>query len=335
MGDTTPKKSMVSKVLGGPFTFLGQYEDEGIVVMVRREQDTKTDEERTSGLVKNPHKLQPPLHNDDVHGDILLMRVANDPEEDNLDKVGEDLGGNTDIQEENKRTVNDETKIEGENSMSSGRMKTNEDFFLNYTKEEYIEFASRTDILPEESDEDDEITGEGNDEEIDPDERERDEEDDDEGEDGEYNIESDEDEDSDEEEGRIGMMNLILGQILKRFQEENGRGPDTHELLTMRAALAEKLGIDCIPPIDDDSNIQNESFDGDSKLDTPGQELKNDESGTCSTREKRKSEIDSEDAEERKRVKFSNNDQIKIIENVSNIESKDESDTSSSTEYSH
>ena len=34
--DTTPKKAMVQHVLGGPFTFLGQYEDEGIMVMVRR-----------------------------------------------------------------------------------------------------------------------------------------------------------------------------------------------------------------------------------------------------------------------------------------------------------
>ena len=33
--DTTPAKSMVAKTLGGPFTFLGQYEEEGIVLMVR------------------------------------------------------------------------------------------------------------------------------------------------------------------------------------------------------------------------------------------------------------------------------------------------------------
>ena len=37
--DTTPSKSMVSKVLGGPFTFLGQYEDEGIVLMIRNLPD--------------------------------------------------------------------------------------------------------------------------------------------------------------------------------------------------------------------------------------------------------------------------------------------------------
>merc|ERR1711971_350431 len=35
--DTTPKKQMVSKILGGPFTFLGQYEDEGIVLMIRKD----------------------------------------------------------------------------------------------------------------------------------------------------------------------------------------------------------------------------------------------------------------------------------------------------------
>ena len=31
--DTTPRKSMVSKILGGPFTFLGQYEEEGICLL--------------------------------------------------------------------------------------------------------------------------------------------------------------------------------------------------------------------------------------------------------------------------------------------------------------
>ena len=36
-----------------------------------------------------------------------------------------------------------------------------------------------------------------------------------------------------------------MAQILKRFREENGRGPNIEELLAMRrSALAEKLGID-------------------------------------------------------------------------------------------
>ena len=68
--------------------------------------------------------------------------------------------------------------------------------------------------------------------------------DDDEEEDGEYNIESDE-EDMDDKECQVGMMNMMLAQILKRFREENGRGPSIEELLAMRrSALAEKLGID-------------------------------------------------------------------------------------------
>ena len=37
--DTTPSKSKVSEALGGPFTFLGQYEDEGIVLMIRNFPD--------------------------------------------------------------------------------------------------------------------------------------------------------------------------------------------------------------------------------------------------------------------------------------------------------
>ena len=52
---------------------------------------------------------------------------------------------------------------------------------------------------------------------------------------------------------QVGMMNLIFGQILRRFREENGRGPDTRELLEMRSALAERLGVD-VPPVDDEGS---------------------------------------------------------------------------------
>jgi hypothetical protein len=109
--DTTPKKQMVSQILGGPFTFLGQYEDEGIVVIVRRPEeaelvDTLVDlSDDTShrehdveedhclpvslplALPLNPHILQPPLHNIQVRGDILLMRVAVAEEEDEQESV--------------------------------------------------------------------------------------------------------------------------------------------------------------------------------------------------------------------------------------------------------
>ena len=42
--DTTPKKSMVSQILGGPFTFLGQYEQEGTMVMIRQQPQVEPDD---------------------------------------------------------------------------------------------------------------------------------------------------------------------------------------------------------------------------------------------------------------------------------------------------
>ena len=59
--DTTPRKSQVAQVLGGDFTFLGQYESEGIMVMIRRPD---WEREGYSGDVPkvNPHRLHPPFH---------------------------------------------------------------------------------------------------------------------------------------------------------------------------------------------------------------------------------------------------------------------------------
>ena len=101
--DTTPKKAMVSQILGGPFTFLGQYEEEGIMVMVRRPPgpgdsfdesdddggDGDGDEDEDEAIPPlNPHRLQPPLHKKVVRGDILLMRVA--PGEEDHDDAADD-----------------------------------------------------------------------------------------------------------------------------------------------------------------------------------------------------------------------------------------------------
>ena len=44
-------------------------------------------------------------------------------------------------------------------------------------------------------------------------------------------------------------MNMILSHMLRKFREENGRGPDSLELLEMRKALADRLGVD-VPPVD-------------------------------------------------------------------------------------
>lgn len=184
--DTTPKKQMVQEILGGPFTFLGQYEEEGIVLMVRREQ--------SDSLPANSHKLQPPFHEATVRGDILALKVA------------------------------PESTEEGEETSIT---KSNEEFFLNYTKEEYERFSARTDIkivTPTKSDT--AMSGE--------DEAEYSEEEEDEEVEGEY--------DSEDEDEEGGFMAVLMGQVLQRFQQENGRMPDEQELKALESAISQKLG---------------------------------------------------------------------------------------------
>mmetsp|Transcript_24996 Transcript_24996/g.46633 ORF Transcript_24996/g.46633 Transcript_24996/m.46633 type:complete len:233 (+) Transcript_24996:312-1010(+) len=177
--DTTPKKQMVQTILGGPFTFLGQYEDEGIVLMVRRNAED---------LPVNAHRLQPPFDETTVRGDILALRVA--PQEDSEDP------------------------------------KSNEDFFLDYTKEEYEKFASRTDIVAS----------------VTPNQSSLEEEQEDYSED---DVEEDEEmegeDDSEVEEEGGGFMELLMGQVLQRFQHEHGRMPDEQELKALENAISQKL----------------------------------------------------------------------------------------------
>ena len=204
--DTTPKKSMVSQILGGPFTFLGQYEEEGIVLMCTTSQDAPL----------NPHQLQPPLTECGARGDILIMKVA--PIEEML------------VDDNNEEDEDDEKAVV---------VPTNEEFFLDYSKEEYIAFASRNDVVAPEIEQD-------KDEEEEEEEEVEEEEEDD----AEYNVEDDEEDgDEDDSESQVAMMNLIMGQVLRRFHEENGRGPDTRELLDLRSALAEKIGVE-VPEVE-------------------------------------------------------------------------------------
>ena len=281
MVDTTPKKSMVSQILGGPFTFLGQYESEGIVLMVRRQpdttvtinednsQDNKNDENddnlkrEIDGLVLNPHQLQPPLHNAKVYGDILIMRVAPSSTDDDDNDDGDKDGNEND----NGTTKKEEKPIE---------LLSNEEFFQNYTKDEYIQFASRTDIepLPPHSLEDVEEENE-NDDNDENNEKEDDDDDDDEDDDEEEDEDdeefvlgdgSDEEDFENDEEAQIGMMNLLLAQIIKKFREENGRGPNTEELLAIKSEVGKQLGIDesilgGASTIDDDDDEENEDDD--------------------------------------------------------------------------
>ena len=56
-------------VLGGPFTFLGQWESHGVIITMRREQE---------GLPASRHKLPQPFDTAAVSGDLLLTRSDDD-----------------------------------------------------------------------------------------------------------------------------------------------------------------------------------------------------------------------------------------------------------------
>jgi len=263
--DTTPKKSMVAQVLGGDFTFLGQYEDEGIMVMVRRphweDEDSSFDESDIPPV--NPHPLQPPFDDVEVRGDILLIKVAETAEEldadsdENIDAEKSNKQG--EVESDLKPPAAVEEKEEHAEKLVS--VPVNEDFFLDYSMEEYLKFASRTDVEgPPILDESEASSDEEENEEEDGTSK----ADEDEEKDEDYDPEVEElsDEEYDDEEHQVGMMNLILGQILRKFHEENGRGPDTLELLEMRKALADRLGVE-VPPVDEDA------CDWDKKAPTP------------------------------------------------------------------
>jgi hypothetical protein len=273
--DTTPSKSMASEILGGSITFLGQYDEEGIVLMVRKldediedilcnsddpeqlDSETLTEylQEHTlkdlrekclergidvEGVIEkgeviralrdsiqesfdqlpppNLHQLQPPLDRFAVRGDILIMKVAETNESlDNTDGEAADVV-----------------------------VPTNDEFFLDYTKDEYIAFASRTDIVStfgEDEETDEEVAHGGNDNEDDDEEEQVEEDDDDEEGDEAYTpLDAGEDVVLDEDKG--AMLNFIMAEVLRKFREENGRGPDTRELLELRAGIAERLGVE-------------------------------------------------------------------------------------------
>lgn len=69
--DMSPKLQLVSKEIGGPVGFLGQWETLEVVLIMRNNQD---DED----LPLNTHTLQPPFHDAVIRGDILLMRNDED-----------------------------------------------------------------------------------------------------------------------------------------------------------------------------------------------------------------------------------------------------------------
>jgi hypothetical protein len=305
--DTTPSKSMVKQVLGGPITFIGQYADEGIVVVARREVPgadvlnslsvleikslCKEYSVDTSGMIEksemvealmdsqlpvNPHVLQPPFDKQVIRGDILLMRIAETDEV--LDADGAEDGA-----------ADDEKAVNGDGKVSKKPMKIealpNEEFFLNYTKKEWVVFASRTDVVApdlegeDEDDEDDENYAPKDDDDDDDDNEE-------EHEDGEGDDEEDDEfvpgeEDMDDEESRRVMLHVILSEVIKQFREDNGRGPDSDELLDLRAQVAEQLGVQLPsvdPPPDKGIAKKRSLSDGDQVADQQGKKVKFDPS---------------------------------------------------------
>jgi Family of unknown function (DUF5880) len=265
--DTTPGLNGVQNILGGNFTFIGQYPDEGIVLMARADQFADLDDVdelsirelkaiiqdnldvidvnpatmldrsdlvqavKEAQLPINPHVLQPPFDDFAVRGDILLMRVADNPDDNDDD---DDDNEHDPVLAMNKAI----------SEFTSTTAIPNDEFFLDYTKEEYILFASRTDIVPLHTEDDtDEYDDEEDREEVDDDEYEKGGEGDDD-DDDEYTG----DNLLDEEEDKRVLLNLILGEVIKSFRHENGRGPDSEELLELRSQVAEKLNLPLPPP---------------------------------------------------------------------------------------
>ena len=67
--DMTPRLKMTQKTLNGEITFLGAYDDiQCILILNREKQELRKMED------KNNAKLQPPFHEADVYGDILITR---------------------------------------------------------------------------------------------------------------------------------------------------------------------------------------------------------------------------------------------------------------------
>ncbi len=319
--DTTPSKSKVSEVLGGPFTFLGQYEDEGIVLMIRKfpddleadlkeiheqdedeegdfsfreqlsknfnikalkavcfqrgiETETMTEKrELVEALVDyqktlppyNEHQLQPPLHKARVRGDIVVIKVAETKEELDNDeaptKEGDEskeveskrANGDTDDADDSKK------EAQSESATPAVAVPSNEEFFLDYSKEAYIKFASRTDI-PEHDVEGEESENDEEEEEEEADQGEQGGENAEATMPGADNGEVDDDEEDDNEMGeeeindedKTAMFNLVMNEVLRQYREENGRGPNTAELLELRANIAKELGVEIAKEIDGD-----------------------------------------------------------------------------------
>lgn len=267
--DTTPQKNEVEKVLGGPFTFIGQYDDEGIVLMARRglveekKADNDNNDESTADegtdfasmslnwnantenviekqeLIDSLEKkeLELPLINPhQLKPPLHNVRVRGDililrvPEGD--EPLDSEEAGDED---ENDSDENDSGSAVNEASTEEQKIENKDAFFLSYTKAEYLRFIVAPIAQNGHSDDDD-------------DENEKAREGDNDG-DEEFQMAAAALEEMTEEEEKSAMLNIVMAELLRKFREENERGANSREVLEIRGTFASvTLSVSCSLP---------------------------------------------------------------------------------------
>mmetsp|Transcript_42272 Transcript_42272/g.101754 ORF Transcript_42272/g.101754 Transcript_42272/m.101754 type:complete len:567 (+) Transcript_42272:312-2012(+) len=137
----------------------------------------------------------------------------------------------------------------------------NEEFFQDYTKANYIQFASRTDIEEYEIEEPQEEGHEVEDVEDEDDDQDENEAPED-GDENAAEASGNPDEEELDDEDRNAMFNMVMNEVLRQYREETGRGPNTQELLDMRANIARELGVEI-------AHVEDGDWTQKAKADTP------------------------------------------------------------------
>ena len=191
--DMTPRDRNLDKMLGGNgVTFLGQYDDIGVVVIVGKGDGAKS-----------THTLPFPLHEETMRGDVVLMKSDDDGIPGDFTVAEFNALASRPVSAEDREAYETEKKNRADLEMQRQRQ------MLSSVAEEDEE---------DEEDEDDEYTAE----DAEADDVESDEEDEEEGgEDGE--------EDGDDEASSDPKVQL-LNSVVLRFTAEFGREPTMDEI---------------------------------------------------------------------------------------------------------
>ena len=98
------------------------------------------------------------------------------------------------------------------------KVMPNDEFFLSYTKAEYLKFLAAPECR---SDDDDDNTGEADNEN-----------------DEEFSLAAAAMEEMTEEEEKSAMLHIVMSELLRKFREENERGANSREVLEIRGTFA-------------------------------------------------------------------------------------------------